>query len=74
MRDAMLRVSEAAVLTWKDLETEADGTGRLLIRRSKTDAEGEGAVVFVSAPSMARLGSIRRGSVDTDSVFGLRPN
>ena len=74
MRDAMLRVSEAAVLTWKDLETEADGTGRLLIRQSKTDAEGEGAVVFVSAPSMARLGSIRRGSVDTDSVFGLRPN
>ena len=48
MRDAMLRVSEAAALTWSDVATEADGTGRLLIRRSKTDAEGEGAVAFLS--------------------------
>ena len=74
MRDAMLRVSEAADLTWKDLLTEADGTGRLLIRRSKTDSEGEGAVVFVSAPTMATLRFIRDGRVDTDNVFGLRPN
>ena len=74
MRDAMLRVSEAAVLTWKDIVTEADGTGRLLIRRSKTDAEGEGAVTFVSAETMAALGLIRNGPVYTDSVFGLRPN
>ena len=51
MRDGMLRVSEAAVLTWKDIMTEADGTGRLLIRRSKTDSEGEGAVAFLSAPT-----------------------
>ena len=74
MRDAMLRVSEAADLTWKDLVTEADGTGRLLIRRSKTDAEGEGAVAFVSTPTMATLRLIRNGRVDTDNVFSLRPN
>ena len=30
MRDAMLRVSEAAALTWRDIATQADGTGRLL--------------------------------------------
>ena len=48
MRDAMLRVSEAAVLTWRDIVAEADGTGRLLIRRSKTDAEGHGSVAFLS--------------------------
>ena len=42
MRDALLRVSEAAVLTWRDIAAEADGTGRLLIRRSKTDTEGGG--------------------------------
>ena len=35
MRDAMLRVSEAAALTWGDLFAEPDGTGRLMIRRSK---------------------------------------
>ena len=74
MRDAMLRVSEAAVLTWQDIVTEADGTGRLLIRRSKTDAEGEGAVAFVSAETMAALGLIRNGAVETDRVFVLRPN
>ena len=74
MRDAMLRVSEAAVLTWGDIVTEADGTGRLLIRRSKTDAEGEGAVAFLSAPTMVALRLICSARVTTDSVFGLRPN
>ena len=64
MRDAMLRVSEAATLTWRDFETEADGSGRLLIRRSKTDPEGEGAVVFVSAPTMAALGRKRNRALD----------
>ena len=74
MRDAMLRVSEAAVLTWSDIVSEADGTGRLLIRRSKTDAEGEGAVGFLSAQTMEALRSICGARVSTDSVFGLRPN
>ena len=74
MRDGMLRVSEAADLTWKDIVTETDGTGRLLIRRSKTDAEGEGAVAFVSAPTMAALRLICSTRVATDRVFGLRPN
>ncbi|MDE0321356.1 MAG: hypothetical protein OXI97_15885, partial [Acidimicrobiaceae bacterium] len=31
MRDAMLRVSECAALTWSDIETVPDGSGRLLI-------------------------------------------
>ena len=74
MRDAMLRISEAAALTWNDIVTETDGTGRLLIRRSKTDAEGEGAVAFLSESTMSALGLIRDGMDDTDSVFGLRPN
>ena len=74
MRDAMLRVSEAAVLTWRDIGTESDGTGRLLIRRSKTDSEGEGAVAFLSTATMAALRSICSAKVAADSVFGLRPN
>ena len=36
--------------------------GRLLIRRSKTDPDGEGAVVFVSAQTMAALATIRNGA------------
>ena len=74
MRDALLRVSEAAALTWSDLETETDATGRLLIGRSKTDPEGEGAIAFVSASTMARLSLIRGGTRGTDNIFGLRPN
>ena len=74
MRDAMLRVSEAASMDWSDIESEADGTGRLLIRRSKTDAEGEGAVAFLSASTMVALGLIRSGTLATGRVFGLRPN
>ena len=74
MRDAMLRVSEAASIAWSDMESEADGTGRLLIRRSKTDAEGEGAVAFLSAPTMVALGLIPSESLATGRVFGLRPN
>ncbi len=74
MRDAMLRVSEAAVLKWRDIAAEADGTGRLLIRRSKTDAEGVGSVAFLSVPTMSALGSMCGSKVGADSVFGLRPN
>ena len=74
MRDAMLRVSEAAALTWRDIVAEADGTGRLLIQRSKTDSEGEGAVAFLSAPTMVALELICRAKAAKDSVFGLRPN
>ena len=74
MRDALLRVSEAAALLWEDIEEEEDGTGRLLIRRSKTDTEGEGAVAFLSVPTMESLETIRSVAPGEDRVFGLRPN
>lgn len=74
MRDAMLRVSECAALTWSDIETVPDGSGRLLIRRSKTDPDGEGAVLFVSAQTVAALASIRNGAPASTRVFELSPN
>ncbi len=74
MRDAMLRVSECAALTWSDIETVPDGSGRLLIRRSKTDPDGEGAVVFVSTQTMAALASIRNGAPAGLRVFELSSN
>ena len=74
MRDAMLRVSEAAAVKWGDIEAQPDGTGRLLIRRSKTDPEGEGAVAFISCHTMKSLDAMRNGATDSDSVIGLRPN
>lgn len=74
MRDAMLRVSEAAALKWEDIESVADGTGRLIVRYSKTDPLGEGAVLFLSSQTMGALDLIRSGAADNDSVFRLRPN
>ena len=40
LRDGGLRVSEAAAFTWSDVERWPDGSGRLTIRRSKTDPAG----------------------------------
>ena len=72
MRDGMLRRSEAASLTWGDLLEQEDGTGRLTVARSKTDQEGEGVVLFVSAVTMEALRAIRPVEVDVgDSLFGL---
>ena len=72
MRDGMLRRSEAASLTWGHLVDEGDGTGRLMVARSKTDPEGEGAVLFVSAPTMEALRAIRPAEANVDeSLFGL---
>ncbi len=50
MRDALLRVSEAAALTWADIDAQPDGTGRLMIRRSKTDPAGAGALASSPPP------------------------
>ena len=72
MRDGMLRRSEAESLVWGDLVEESDGTGRLTVTRSKTDPEGEGAVLFVSAPTMEVLRAIRPAEASADdSIFGL---
>ena len=59
MRDALLRRSEASDLVWNDVERMADGTGRLTVRRSKTDQTSEGKVLYLSAASMAGMDAIR---------------
>ena len=53
--DAMLRVSEVGALDVHDIEHVSDGTGRLIIRVSKTDQEGVGAVAFLGTPTMRRV-------------------
>ena len=55
MSDAMLRVSEAAALKCSDIQEDNGGTGLLTIRDSKTDQEGEGAVLFLGALTMRRV-------------------
>ena len=55
MSDGLLRISEARALAVDDVTCEEDGTGRLLIRASKTDPEGEGAVLFLGPPTVTRI-------------------
>ena len=70
--DAGLRRSEAAALVWADVEREKDGSGRLLIRRSKTDKQGEGAVVAITKRAIRDLAAIRGDAAGNDApVFAL---
>ena len=71
MRDAMLRVSEAAAITWDDLDEEEHGSGRLTITHSKTDQEGEGAVQFISPQTMEWLKQMRELVMDGPTIFGI---
>ena len=74
MRDAMLRVSEAVAVTWADLEEAEDGSGRLYIAHSKTDQEGEGAVLFVSPQTMEWLKRMREMVMERSTIFGINRN
>ena len=74
LRDALLRVSEAAALRWGDVELVADGTGWITIPRSKTDQEGEGKVLFLGPQAAEALLAIRPDAAVIDPhalVFGL---
>ena len=73
MRDGLLRRREAVGLKWSDLTVMPDGSGRLLIRRSKTDREGRGKVVYVPRATVKALAAIRdENAKPSDSMFGLR--
>ena len=60
LSDAGLRRSEAAALTWGDVQRWDDGSGRITVVRSKTDAEAAGAVVAITPAAMGALDAIRR--------------
>jgi integrase len=53
--DAMTRRSELIAINVEDLKCLDDGTGRLLIRRSKTDQAGEGHVAYLSRQTVGYL-------------------
>lgn len=74
MFDGMLRRSEAAELRWHDIRRDADKSGRLTVRRSKTDQTGQGKVLWLSPTTMfalAELAAIRPDDEPGDHVFGL---
>ncbi len=72
MRDALLRRSEAAALTWGDIAAQDDGSGRLTVHRSKTDREAAGSVQYLGRQAMADLAALRPAGVKPgDAVFAL---
>ena len=72
LSDGGLRRSEAAALTWGDVQRWDDGSGRITVVRSKTDVEAAGAVVAVTPVAMKALEAIRPAGVGGDAkVFGL---
>ena len=74
MRDALLRRSEAAALTWGDLELASDGSGRLMVRNSKTDQSGEGSVLYLSPATMGALSNIKPPTPNLGrTIFCLSP-
>ena len=55
LSDAGLRRSEAAALTWGDVQRWEDGSGRIIVIRSKTDVEAQGAVVAITPAARGRF-------------------
>ncbi len=72
LSDAGLRRSEAAALTWGDVVRWDDGSGRITVVRSKTDAEAQGAVVAITPAAMEALAALRPVGVGGEArVIGL---
>ena len=74
LRDGLLRRSEAAALTWGDVEFRDNGSALLQLRRSKTDQEAEGVVIYVGREAAQALLAIRPAQELLDpgtSVFGM---
>ena len=70
MADAGLRRSEAAVLTWNDVEFWPDGTARITIRKGKNQPEP--ATVAVTAATARALREIQPDGADpAASLLGL---
>ena len=53
--DAMARRSELAAMRAEDLTRADDGSGTILIRRSKTDQDGEGHLAYLAPDTMRAL-------------------
>ena len=72
MRDALLRLEEAASLTWDDIVEQEDGSGLLTPHRSKTDQQAAGAPLYVGPQAVRDLAAIKLADADPGSrVFPL---
>ena len=74
LRDGLFRRSEAAALTWGDVEFRDNGSALLQLRRSKTDQEAEGVTIYIGTEASQALQAIRPAQELLDPatpVFGM---
>ena len=69
MRDAMLRVAEAAELKWEDIEEQWDGSGRIFL--PNRNSRQESTLCPVSVETMRDLDKIRGRAEDSALVFNM---
>ena len=68
--DAMLRRTELVSLQVEDLLEEMQGHGTLLVRRSKTDAEGRGATLYIAPDTVALVRAWREcAGIESGRLF-----
>ena len=70
MSDGLLRLSELTEIQVADIDTEADGSGRLFLARSKTDQEARGATIYLGPPTVEAINAWREaGAVRAGHLF-----
>ena len=68
--DALLRRTELVSLQVEDLLEEMQGHGTLLVRRSKTDADGQGATLYIAPDTVALVRAWReRAGIESGRLF-----
>ena len=73
--DGMLRRSELCALEVGDVVEEMRGDASLLVRRSKTDPEGPGTMVYLAPDTVAMVKDwLRRGGIGRGRLFRSLPN
>jgi integrase len=68
--DTMARRSELVSMNVEDFSFMEDGSGRVIIRRSKTDQAGEGALAYLSPDTVEYLqGWLKVSGISSGAVF-----
>lgn len=69
-RDGLLRRAELVAVAAEDIDGADDGSGTLLIKRSKTDRIGAGAVVYLDKRTMLALVEwVTRAGITSGAIF-----
>src|ERR1700677_2007551 len=68
--ETLARRAELVALEFKDINFRPDGTGQALIRRGKTDAEGQGRAAYLSRETCRWLKIwLENGKIEQGAVF-----